>query len=235
MPRPRIAILGRFAEQTSVTRYAAIVTARRLAELVWEAGGEPLTMLPVADSNWADRLAGIDGVIMPGGADIDPHWYGEEPDSEHLYGMDRLQDEVDLDLVRYAFERELPVLTICRGTQIANVAQGGTVHQHVDEPHLYHLAEVTIDRDAAYLGLSSSTVTASCYHHQALKELGTGVVPIAHAAEGHIEAVRYEVPGWAVGLQWHPEDNFDTDPAQLVIVRRFIAEASRFRALQSAK
>ena len=69
--RPRIAILARFAESTSATRYAAIVTARRLAELVWAAGGEPLTMLPVAVADLAERMRGIDGILMPGGADIE--------------------------------------------------------------------------------------------------------------------------------------------------------------------
>ncbi|MFM6974394.1 MAG: gamma-glutamyl-gamma-aminobutyrate hydrolase family protein [Agromyces sp.] len=234
MPRPRIAILGRFAEHTSATRYAALVNARRLLELVWEAGGEPLTLLPVAGSDWTDRLAGIDGVLMPGGSDLDPRCYGEEPASDHLYGIDPLQDDVDLSVIRYAFDHHIPVLTVCRGTQIANVALGGTLHQHVDEPHHHHVAQVTIDRDAEVLGLSTTEVTASCYHHQALKALGTGVIPIAHAAEGHIEAVRYDVPGWAVGLQWHPEDNFDTDPAQLEIVGRFIAEATQYRTTRSA-
>ena len=70
MARPRIAILARFAENTSATRYAAVITARRLAEAVWAAGGEPLTFLPVAGSNWAERLEGIDGVLMPGGASV---------------------------------------------------------------------------------------------------------------------------------------------------------------------
>ncbi|MFM6974207.1 MAG: gamma-glutamyl-gamma-aminobutyrate hydrolase family protein [Agromyces sp.] len=233
MARPRIAILGRFAEHTSATRYAAIVTAQRLAELVWHAGGEPLTMLPVAGSDWADRLRGIDGVLMPGGADVDPQSYGEAAASEHIYCVDPLQDEVDLSLVRFAFAEQIPLLTVCRGTQIANVALGGTLHQHLDEPHQYHVAEVTIDRDGDLLGLSHPTVTASCYHHQALKQLGVGVIPIAHAAEGHIEAVRYEQPGWAVGLQWHTEDNFDSDPGQLEIVGRFIAEAQRYRAARS--
>lgn len=231
--RPRIAILGRFAESTSVTRYAAIVTARRLAELVWESGGEPLTMLPVTDSDWAERLSGIDGVLMPGGSDVDPRRYGEEPASDHVYGVDPEQDEVDFSLVRYVLEAGIPMFTVCRGTQLTNVALGGSLHQHVDEPHLYHVAEVGIDRDHERLGLSRPVAVASCYHHQALKHLGAGVTPIAYAAEGHVEAVVYDAIGWAAGVQWHPEDNFDTDPAQLEIGRRFISEARRYRSTQS--
>ncbi len=235
MSRPRIAILGRFADQTSVTRYSAVVTAERLLELVWQAGGEPLTLYPVADSNWAERLEGIGGVLMPGGGDIDPRSYGETDHHEQVYGVNPLQDEVDLSLVRYAFEQQIPVLTVCRGTQIANVALGGTLHQHVNEPHLHHIAEVTVDQDAELLGLNGTRAQASCYHHQALARLGAGVVPIAHAAEGHIEAVKYEVPAWAFGLQWHPEDNFDTDLAQLQIVQRFVKESAAYRKSRSTK
>lgn len=235
MPRPRIAILGRFAEHTSVTRFSALVTAERLLELVWQAGGEPLTLYPVAGSDWAERLDGIDGVLMPGGGDIDPRAYGETHVHEQIYGVNPLQDEVDFSLVRYAFEHSIPVLTVCRGTQIANIALGGTLHQHVDEPHLHHVAEVSIDHDAERLGLSATTIAASCYHHQALNQLGRGVTPIAHALEGHIEAVTYDQPAWSVGLQWHPEDNFDTEPAQLEIVRRFVTESAAYRASRSAR
>jgi len=221
--RPRIAILGRFAEGTTVTRYAAVVNARRLLELVWAAGGEPITLLPVAGSNWAERLADIDGVLMPGGSDVSPKRYGEEPSTEEIYGVDDLQDEVDLDLVNYVFENGVPLLTICRGTQVTNVALGGTLLQHMDEPHRHHVATVRINENADELGLSNPEVQASCYHHQILKDLGRGVVPIAHAAEGHVEAVRYDsAKNWAFGLQWHPEDNFDEDQAQLEIVRTFV-------------
>jgi putative glutamine amidotransferase len=225
--RPRIAILGRFADSTSVTRYAGVVNARRLLELVWTAGGEPLTFLPVANSNWNERLQGIDGVLMPGGSDINPERYGEKAESEELYGIDDLQDEIDLSLVTYVFEQAMPLLTICRGTQLTNVALGGTLLQHMENPHFHHEAQVTFDANTKELGLSTPSLQASCYHHQALKNLGRGVVAIAQAREGHVEAVRYEeAEGWAFGLQWHPEDNYDSDPAQLQIVKAFV-EAAR--------
>ena len=221
--RPRIAILGRFAEGTSVTRYAGVVNARRLLELVWAAGGEPLTLLPVAGSNWDERLSGFDGVLMPGGSDVSPRAYGEEPTTDEIYGVDELQDEVDLSLVQYVFEKGIPLLTVCRGTQVTNVALGGSLLQHMDEPHRHHVAPVTVEANLAELGLSQATVQASCYHHQILKKLGVGVVPIARAAEGHVEAVRYDsAKNWAFGLQWHPEDNFDTDASQLEITKAFV-------------
>jgi len=225
--RPRIAILGRFAEGTTVTRYAAVVNARRLLELVWAAGGEPLTLLPVSGSNWSQRLQGIDGVVMPGGSDVSPKLYGEEPTTSEIYGVDDLQDEVDLSLVRYVFEQGIPLLTICRGTQLTNVALGGTLLQHMPEPHRNHVAEVVFEDNVEELGLTTPMVQASCFHHQILKELGRGVVPIAHSKEGHVEAVRYDgAKNWAFGLQWHPEDNYDEDAAQLEMVKTFI-EVSR--------
>lgn len=225
MTRPRIAILARFAENTSATRYAAIVTARRLAEVVWAAGGEPLTMLPVAGSDWAERLRGIDGVLMPGGADINPATYGQDIESDEVYDVDDLQDAVDIDLVRFAFEHAIPVLTVCRGTQIANVTLGGSLIQHMEEPHRHVVNPVTVMSRAAELGLTDAPVAASCYHHQAIDRLGTGVTPIARAHDNIIEAVAYDVPGWAFGVQWHPEDNWDTEPANLAILTAFVNAA----------
>ena len=134
--RPRIAILGRIADHTSVTRHSAIVTAERLARAVWAAGGEPITLLPVADSDWSARLAGICGVLMPGGGDLNPALYGQSQTTEHIYGAHDLQDEVDLSLYRYAKSAGLPILAICRGFQLLDVAEGGTLVQHMDEPLL---------------------------------------------------------------------------------------------------
>lgn len=227
MTRPRIAILARFAESTSATRYAAIVTARRLAEVVWAAGGEPLTMLPIAGSNWDERLAGIDGVLMPGGADINPKQYGEDISSDEVYDVDDVQDDVDIDLIRYVFAKGIPVLTVCRGTQIANVALGGSLVQHMDVPHRHVVNPVTVTAHAAELGLSATPVTASCYHHQAIDRLGDGVTPIALAHDGVIEAVAFDSTGWAFGVQWHPEDNWDTEPENLAIVTAFVDAASK--------
>lgn len=224
--RPRIAIVARFAESTSATRYEAIVTARRLAEGVWAAGGEPLTFLAVPNSDWTERLDGIDGVLMPGGADVDPRNYGQEPVSNELYGIDSTQDEVDISLIRHVLSVGLPMLAICRGMQITNVALGGTLTQHMDSPHLHHVAPVTLESHAAELGLTDSTVSASCYHHQAIDELAEGLTVIGRAAEGHVEAVKIDSAGWAFGVQWHPEDNYDTERGQLQIFERFVRAAS---------
>ena len=228
MARPRIAILARFAESTSATRYAAIVTARRLAEGVWAAGGEPLTMLAVSGSDWADRLRGIDGVLMPGGADINPQAYGQEISSEHVYDVDDLADEADISMVKYALNKGIPVLAICRGLQITNAALGGTLVQHMDAPHQHHVAPVTIEKYVDELGLSSATVEASCYHHQMIDQVAPGLEVIGRSAEGYVEAVKIDAPAWAFGVQWHPEDNYDSEAPQLEILSRFVSEAAKY-------
>ena len=230
MARPRIAILARFAENTSATRYAAVITARRLAEAVWAAGGEPLTFLPVAGSNWAERLQGIDGVLMPGGADVNPGSYGQEVASDHVYDVDDLADEVDISLVTYALGTGMPVLTICRGTQITNVARGGTLVQHMDEPHQHYVAPVTIEKYHSEMGLSSPVVEASCYHHQVIDTLGEGLEVIARSAQGDVEAIKIDAAGWAFGVQWHPEDNYDTNKPQAELFERFVSEAAKYGA-----
>ena len=230
MSRPRIAILARFAESTSATRYAAIVTARRLAEGIWAAGGEPLSMLAVSGSDWADRLRGIDGVLMPGGADINPLTYGQEISSEHVYDVDDLADDADISLVRYALDKGIPVLAICRGLQITNVALGGTLIQHMEQPHQHHVAPVTVEKYVDELGLSSATVEASCYHHQMIDQVAPGLEVIGRSTEGFVEAVKIDAPAWAFGVQWHPEDNFDTNAPQLDLFKRFVNEAASYAA-----
>lgn len=223
--RPRIAIPARLAESSSVTRYEAIVTARKLAELVWDAGGEPLTFLPVKSANWAERLEGIQGILMPGGADVDPQFYGQGRVSQELYGINTTQDESDISLVNYALASQLPFFTICRGTQIANVALGGTLIQHMDEPHINKLSTIEFSNFDADLGVSDSSLTVSCFHHQSIDSLAQGVAALAHADEGHIEAVRYPSDAWAFGVQWHPEDNYKEVQGQMEIVKTFINAA----------
>jgi len=175
--RPRIAIPARLAESSSVTRYEAIVTARKLAELIWDAGGEPLSFLPVKDANWEGRLEGIQGILMPGGADVDPQFYGQGRESQELYGINSTQDESDISLVNYALTSKLPFFTICRGTQIANVALGGTLIQHMDKPHINKLSTIEFSNFDADLGISNSCLVVSCFHHQSIDSLAPGITP----------------------------------------------------------
>jgi putative glutamine amidotransferase len=227
--RPRIAILGRFAESTSVTRYAGLVNARRLLEAVHAAGGEPITLLPTKDSDWSTVLAGFSGVLMPGGSDINPLRYGEEPNNDELYGIDELQDEVDFSLARFALEKAMPYFAICRGFQVTNVALGGSLIQDMTKHHRHHISEINFDESVVQLGLEPGPLKTSCYHHQAIARLGDGIEVLGKSTDGYVEAVRYPSAGWAYGVQWHPEDNYDSEAGQLGMLKRFVNEASAFK------
>ncbi|GEC05061.1 gamma-glutamyl-gamma-aminobutyrate hydrolase [Streptomyces spinoverrucosus] len=216
--RPLIAVPARFSATTSALRYAAEVNARALIEAVWRAGGEPASIHP-ADAEVADRLRRFDGVLIPGGGDLAPHCYGATDTHDTVYDVDDLQDTFDLEVARRALDLGLSLLAICRGLQVVNVALGGTLEQDMGGPerehrHLVHL--VTLEPDSVVARATGAEKTdASCYHHQRVDRLGTGLRITARAADGTAEAL--ELPGsrgWFTAVQWHPEDTAHEDPAQ---------------------
>lgn len=215
--RPLIAIPARFSATTSALRYAAEVNARALIEAVWRAGGEPATVHPAAEDVPA-RLARFDGVLLPGGGDLAPHRYGATDTHAAVYDVDDLQDTFDLRVARTALDSGLPLLAICRGLQVVNVALGGTLEQDMGGPerahrHLAHPVEI-----ARHTRLEQATgaakVDASCYHHQRVERLGTGLTPTARAADGTVEGLELlDARGWFTAVQWHPEDTAHEDRA----------------------
>jgi putative glutamine amidotransferase len=235
--RPLIAVPGRFAASASTLRYGAVVNARKLLEAVHRAGGEALTVLPHARSGVADvvtidqRLSWAEGVLLPGGGDLHPSVYGQQPASEHLYDVDAEQDAFDLTIAQWALDRGLPVLAICRGMHVMNAARGGDLEQHMDQPHRHamHAVHVTHqfaqaigEEERAQQGL----LHISCYHHQRIRRLAAGLTSAVMADDGTIEAVVDEAsPGWLLGVQWHPEDTADTDPRQQALFRAFVQAA----------
>jgi putative glutamine amidotransferase len=225
--RPRIALIGRFAEHTSATRYGAIVSARALVESLWLAGAEPVTMLAASGPegmDWAQRLRGIEGVLLCGGADIDPARYGETDVHPEVYDVDQLQDEADLALAAYCFANGVPTLAVCRGLHVVNVERGGSLVQHMDAHHRHVVHDVVIERGPA--GIEPGPITASCYHHQCIDRLGSGLDVVGRAEDGTIEAVTIDSAGWAFGVQWHPEDTAREDPRQMAVLRALV-DASR--------
>lgn len=226
--RPRIAIVGRLAETSSALRYRAVVNARALLEAVWAAGGDPITLLPVEGADWTERLSGFDGILLPGGGDIDPRRYGQGEQTDSIYDVDPLQDAADLDSARAALEAGMPLLAICRGLHVVNVLRGGSLVQDLPTRHRHLVHEVRLERDADLFGFTSSTVEASCYHHQALDRLGEGVGVVARAEDGVVEAAVIDGPGWAVGVQWHPEDTAADDLQQAALFAELVRQARHF-------
>ena len=171
MSRPVIAIPGRFTESASALRYRGLVAARKLLEAVWAAGGDPHVLLPAPGPDgvdWEARLRGVDGVLLPGGGDVDPRRYGGDSTHVSLYDVDEVQDEVDFTLAAYALEHGLPTLAVCRGLHVVNALLGGTLVIDMDVHHRHHVHTVDIHDPADHLGLENVPVACACYHHPAI-------------------------------------------------------------------
>jgi putative glutamine amidotransferase len=219
--RPLIAIPARFAATTSALRYAAEVNARALIEAVWRAGGEPVSIHPAdpAPADVADRLARFDGVLLPGGGDLAPHRYGATDTHATVYDVNETQDAFDLAVARETLALGLPLLAVCRGLQVVNVALGGTLEQDMGGPereHRHVVHPVSIQRGTLLEQATDAEKTeASCYHHQRVDRIGVGLTVTARAADGTVEGLELPGhPGWFTAVQWHPEDTADQDPAQ---------------------
>ncbi len=229
---PIVVIPGRFSASASALRYRAVVTARALSEAVLRAGGEPVTVHPwapdgvVTADEVADRLRFADAVLLPGGGDLSPERYGQQVEHDAVYDVDHEQDGFDLAVAEWALGAGVPLLAVCRGTQVVNVLRGGTLRQHMDDPHRHVVHDVAVDQGSRLAAAVGAQVTASCYHHQAIERLGDGLHVVARAEDGTPEAIELDGhEGWFVGVQWHPEDTADTDPVQLAVVRGLVDAA----------
>jgi putative glutamine amidotransferase len=185
------------------------------------AGGTGVLLPPQpVDASVADRvLDGLDGLIITGGRDVDPAAYGQARHERTDEPVGH-RDGWEFMLFERARRRGMPVLGICRGAQVINVALGGTLHQHLPDVlgHSRHqqgnavfsTSTVRTVPGTKVAALVGETTDAQCYHHQAIDRLGEGlVIAAADTADGVVEAV--EMPGepWIVAVQWHPEERLD--------------------------
>jgi gamma-glutamyl-gamma-aminobutyrate hydrolase PuuD len=181
-----------------------------------ERAGGIAVLLPPQSLGADEVLDRVDGLVLTGGADVDPLRYGEAA-GERTSAPRVLRDEWETALARGALDRGLPLLAICRGLQVINVALGGSLHQHLpdltgDERHqpgpgVFGEVNVHTEPGTRTAKLLGPRTRVRCHHHQALARLAPGLTVTARAADGTVEAV--EVPGqsFAVGVQWHPEEN----------------------------
>jgi putative glutamine amidotransferase len=216
----------------------AAVVAMMYVEAVQRAGGVAVLLPP--DAHLVEQpqeiLAGLDALMLAGGADLDPGTYGAAAHPE-TRGAAGLRDAFELALVRGAIERDLPLLGVCRGMQVMNVACGGTLHQHVPDllghedhrrvPGTYGDHDVRlVPGSLAARAAGAVRVATKSHHHQAVDHIGDGLRVTGWAADDDLpEAI--ELPGarYALGVQWHPE----ADPASLVIAS--LVDEARSRVL----
>jgi putative glutamine amidotransferase len=222
--RPKIALIGRFTNSASALRYAGVVSSRALLESLWAAGAEPVTLMAAPESDWEQRLRGYQGVLLAGGGDINPARYGQTPD-ESVYDVDDLQDDSDFGMTEYVLQQGIPTLAVCRGLHVVNVVRGGTLIQDMPVNHRHVVQEVKVS-DYESFGFTTELVGTSCYHHQAIDKIGTGLEVLGRGPDGTIEAVGIESTGWARGVQWHPEDAAKSDVNQSGLFARLVKEAS---------
>lgn len=220
---PRIG-LTTYVEQASwgVWDQRAALLPANYVEVVASAGGLPVLLPPIVpgdlDAAAVAAVAGIDGLVLTGGADVDPGRYGAAAHTEtDVPQADR--DGWEVALVRAALAADRPVLAVCRGAQLLNVARGGTLHQHLPDvlgepthrpvPGTFARVSVRVDRGSRLAAIVGEAPEVHCHHHQAIDRLGDGVAVCARAADGTIEGVELAGPRFALGVQWHPEEPGD--------------------------
>ncbi|MDQ6818319.1 MAG: gamma-glutamyl-gamma-aminobutyrate hydrolase family protein [Actinomycetota bacterium] len=203
------------------------------------AGGLPVVVPPLEDECIEPLLDKVAGVCLSGGPDLDPRSYGERRHS--LTGpTERRLDSFELALTRAADARGLPILAICRGMQVLNVARGGTLHQHLPDLvgqrvcHRQHQPGVTVTHwvkieSSSRLGRSlvRERVKVNSFHHQAVARLGSGLRTTGHASDGTIESIEAVDRDFVVGVQWHAECLIERPP-QAALFREFVDASARF-------
>ena len=205
-PRPLIGISANTADID--------LTLRRVyCDQIVRAGGVPVVLPPVDDAEvLINMLEGIDGLVLTGGADYNPLWYGEQPEKE-LHTINSTRDLPELLLTRLAFNRQIPILGICRGVQTMAIALGGNLVQDLktplkhgqDAPRSEATHSVTITEGSTLYGLYGQETFVNSFHHQAVKDCGSHLHVVATAPDGVIEAVESTEQKALMGVQWHPE------------------------------
>jgi putative glutamine amidotransferase len=236
--RPLIALPGRRSPKVEVLRFSGTIMAEAICEAVWAAGGEPLVLHgPDADpaGGLAHRLARFDGVVMPGGGDMDPARFGQEPLPQSERPM-RHDDDLDFGVVSAVLALGLPTLAICRGMQVVNVALGGTLVQHLEPGPVAHrdaVHEVEVEGWLREI-TGADRFPVSSYHHQAVDRVGADLSVVARAADGCIEALAHR-GGALLGVQWHPEDLHATSTQDAALFADLVERAAKYATTEEIR
>jgi len=210
---------------------AALVPAEYVSA-VERAGGVPLLVPPTTDPG--ETLDRLDGVIFSGGSDIDPELYDAQAHPETV-GVHRDRDDFELALMQAALARDMPVLAICRGSQVLNVALGGDIEQHLPDrlrsdvhkgtPGVWSEHDVELQPDSRLASLLRDRHDVKSHHHQGFGKLGSGLQEAARAPDGTVEALEDPSRRFTVGVLWHPEAGED-----MALFEALVREAADYAA-----
>ncbi|MBA2615087.1 MAG: gamma-glutamyl-gamma-aminobutyrate hydrolase family protein [Actinobacteria bacterium] len=232
MSRPVIGITT-YAEQArwGVWDAPTALIPMSYVNAIQQAGGRPL-LVPPAEDAIDETLDVLDGLLFSGGSDIDPSLYGAEPHPS-VNGTRPDRDRAELALMEAAFARQMPVLAVCRGMEVMNVARGGDIVQHLPEivghedhkhtPGVFGDHEVDVESESLLGSLLGERAPVKSHHHQGVGRLGEGLVESAWAEDGTIEGIEDPSRRFALGVLWHPEQGED-----FALFRALVAEARAY-------
>lgn len=228
-PRPMVALLGRWADSADSFSRPVVAGGRLYLEAIARAGGAPAVVPPTDDAELLEAtLSHCDAVVLAGGADVNPRLFGESAHPS-VYGVDDQLDRFEIAAVHAAARHDLPVLAVCRGLQVMNVAFGGTLIQDLENTDQHKGVEHEVrlrgdSRCAAAIG--AATCTGYSWHHQAIARLADDLVPTGWSDDGVIESVEHGAATWMVGVQWHPEITAARDPSQQALFDELVRRAT---------
>lgn len=201
------------------------------------AGGRPL-VVPPSEGSVEETLDLLHGIILSGGSDLDPAAYGAEPHPETDEPREG-RDRAELALLTAALERDLPVLAVCRGSQVLNVALGGDLVQHLPDavghddhrhtPGRFADHDVAVKRDSRLGAILGERAPVKSHHHQGYGRIGEGLVEVAWADDGTVEALEDPRRRFAVGVLWHPEEGED-----FALFQALVEQADEYRRSAAA-
>jgi putative glutamine amidotransferase len=233
-----ITTYGRNEKRFDTTYYDEFYTIPAdYVDAVRRAGGVPI-LLPPGEPQWEAWLKIVDGIVVSGGSDIQPSYYGGNSDHPNLTPHDPPRDETELSLTKQLLdEMQTPSLFICRGMQVLNVASGGSLHEHIPDFQAEDIHRGTDGgwavqpvkvNPASLLHRVMGTEAVATYsgHHQAIKELGQGLTVSSTASDGVIEALENSEHPWLLAVQWHPEKSAAKDETQQRLFNELVKAAN---------
>ncbi|ULG72258.1 gamma-glutamyl-gamma-aminobutyrate hydrolase family protein [Macrococcus brunensis] len=226
---------------TEIRQDGDIHVNKKYVEAVSDLGGVPM-LLPKTTHEEAirEQVNRIDGLYLTGGTDIDPAIYDEEPHPK-LGRVESGRDEHEIKILEYAIERGIPILAICRGSQLLNIIHGGSMYQDIeseldgdliqhkmqsDRDFIQH--SLTVEPDTKLYHITNEThFRVNSVHHQANDEIGEGLIVSAKAPDGVIEAIESTDDNFKIGLQFHPEELYHKHEPSKKIIAAFIEAAAK--------